>query len=149
MSDRENQKLVAAFTAGDQAAGAALAGAMLRAQSLLVAISGLRPELQGALSAEVLGEKLKAEVIEALREGIDLSDLANELDTSDIASNIDLSDLASELDTTDIANELDTSDIASNIDLSELAGELDMDELATLVAIKLEARAKKAAKVTS
>jgi hypothetical protein len=152
MSDRKNQELVRRFKAGDQAAGAQLAGALLRAQSLLEAVSGLVPELQGALSAKVLGEKLKAEVIEAVSEGIDVGDLAGEIDMHDLATEIDVYEIASNVDTSDIASEvadnIDASEIAEHVevDYDEVAesvsgrvvDHLDMDELATLVASKLE-----------
>jgi len=145
------RKLARRFAQGDTDAGAPLAAAMLRAQSLLHAVSELTPALQDALAARTVSESLKSEISAALAEGITAEDIAGEISTYEIASEIDTNDIANEIDTDDVAQHLagnvDACDIAEHVEVcydslaesvvSRVVDYLDMDELATLVAAKL------------
>lgn len=149
MADEKLRKLVRAFEAGDEDAGARLAREMLRARDLLTLVGLLTPELQTALGAQTVAETLKAEIAQAVAEGIDIDDIAGtvagQIDLNDLANEINLSDLVSEIDTDDIAQNIDVSDfdwgeIARNIDMEELAQGFDLEDLATRIAAKLEDR---------
>jgi len=151
MSDAKYRALVRRFEEGDVDAGAPLASAMMRAQSLLYAVAALTPALQEALAARTMVNSLREEVSRALAEGISIEDVVSEIDYNRVAYEIDISDVAANVNVSDlaeqIAGEFSAYEIAEHVsvDYDELAEvvagriaeSIDMDELADMVAERM------------